>query len=211
MRPGSNVRGDSQAAQPARILHLRTRTGAWQTDRRKLARECVYSETVSDLQRFKDAQQQAESGFVAALAELRAGGKQGHWIWFIFPQLSGLGRSPQAERYGLADLDEALDYLRDPVLRERLLAVTATVAALVRAGQPLVVTMGSSVDTLKLVSSLTLFEAAAARLAGDADVQPLLRSATTILDAAVTEGYPRCSTTQHRLALLRGAESTGLG
>ena len=77
-----------------------------------------------DLSRFIDAQQPVYS---TALAELEAGRKRSHWMWFIFPQLKGLGRSPMAQRYGLADLAEAEAYLADPVLGERLRACVTAV------------------------------------------------------------------------------------
>lgn len=156
-----------------------------------------------NLQRFKDAQADPEAGFLAALSELRAGGKHGHWIWYIFPQLAGLGRSPAAERYGLAGEAEAAAYLRDPVLRGRLLAVTSAVARLLRAGQPLIVTMGSSIDVLKLISSLTLFEAAASRLRDEPaakDLAQLSSAIAEILDSAASEGYERCRVTRRRMA-----------
>lgn len=156
---------------------------------------------MADLQRFKDAHAHPDCGFAAALSELRAGGKQGHWIWYIFPQLAGLGRSPAAELYSLADEAEATAYLRDPVLRGRLLAVTSAVARLQRAGQPLTATMGSTVDVLKLISSLTLFEATSSRLHDEpaaTDLAHLRSVATEILDAAAREGYERCRFTRGR-------------
>ena len=70
---------------------------------------------VSDLERFKRAQDQPHSGFATALSELRSGRKTGHWIWYVFPQLSGLGTSDVSQIYGIADVTEATDYLRDPV------------------------------------------------------------------------------------------------
>src|SRR3954469_7440309 len=70
-----------------------------------------------DLQRFITAQ---DGVFETALRELRAGSKQSHWMWFIFPQLRGLGVSPTAHRYGIASLDEARAYLRHPLLGPRL-------------------------------------------------------------------------------------------
>lgn len=70
-----------------------------------------------DLQRFVDAQQ---SHYQDALAELRAGYKQSHWMWFIFPQIAGLGRSAMAERYAIAGLSEAVAYLQHPLLGQRL-------------------------------------------------------------------------------------------
>jgi uncharacterized protein (DUF1810 family) len=72
--------------------------------------------TSSRLQRFKDAQDRPPSGFDAALAEMRAGAKRSHWIWYVFPQLAGLGSSAASLTYGLDGRAEAEEYLRDPVL-----------------------------------------------------------------------------------------------
>src|SRR5262245_56491631 len=80
------------------------------------------------LQRFKDAQEQRGSGFEAALFEIQSGRKTGHWIWYVFPQLSGLGHSAMAQTYGINDIGEAEAYLRDPLLRGRLLTITLAVA-----------------------------------------------------------------------------------
>jgi uncharacterized protein (DUF1810 family) len=71
------------------------------------------------LQRFVDAQ---ERRYATAMAELRAGRKESHWIWFIFPQIAGLGNSEVAQRYAIADIDEAVAYLAHPVLGARLVA-----------------------------------------------------------------------------------------
>ena len=73
-----------------------------------------------DLDRFTRAQDGANC-FVHAIGELNAGAKRSHWIWFVFPQLAGLGSSPMAEMYGLHGVDEATAYLRDRTLRDRLL------------------------------------------------------------------------------------------
>ena len=62
------------------------------------------------LQRFHDAQADSDSGFKTALAEMRSGRKRKHWIWYIFPQLAGLGRSGVAQYYGIQDLEEACEY-----------------------------------------------------------------------------------------------------
>src|SRR2546430_5238253 len=118
------------------------------------------------LERFHEAQAEHSAGYDTALAETRAGGKRSHWIWYIFPQIEGLGRSSMARDYALRDLDEACAYLRDPVLRARYEEITGAVAEHIERGAPVVDLMGSSTDAFKLVSSLTLFRAAANRLAG---------------------------------------------
>jgi uncharacterized protein (DUF1810 family) len=96
--------------------------------------------------------------YASVLAELGAGRKQSHWMWFIFPQLAALGRSPTAKFYGLADLDEARDYLRHPVLGPRLLECTRLVNA--RDGSTLNQIFGTP-DDLKFRSCATLFHHAA--------------------------------------------------
>jgi uncharacterized protein (DUF1810 family) len=112
--------------------------------------------TASDpynLQRFVDAQQGI---FDAALAELRGGAKQSHWMWFIFPQLAGLGRSATARLYEIVSLDEARAYIEHPLLGPRLrecVRVLLTWACRRSAGEIL-----GPVDLMKLKSSLTLFD-----------------------------------------------------
>ena len=69
------------------------------------------------LERFHEAQAGRGAGYDTALAEIRAGGKRSHWIWYIFPQIEGLGGSSTARAYALQDLGEACAYLRDPILR----------------------------------------------------------------------------------------------
>ena len=117
-----------------------------------------------NLDRYLEAQNQPHTGFASALAEIRAGGKQGHWIWYVFPQLAGLGRSGPSLRYAIADLSEARAYLQHPELRSRLLAITSAVAEQARQGHRLADVMGSSIDVTKLVSSLTLFAHVARQL-----------------------------------------------
>ncbi|MBI1686825.1 DUF1810 domain-containing protein [Caulobacter hibisci] len=108
-----------------------------------------------DLQRFVDAQ---AATYAAALAELRAGRKRSHWMWFVFPQIAGLGRSSTAQFYAIADLAEARAYLAHPLLGPRLIACIDAILAL--AGDDAHAVFGSP-DDLKLRSSLTLFAAAA--------------------------------------------------
>ena len=92
--------------------------------------------------------------FGEVLAELRAGEKRSHWMWFIFPQLKGLGRSPTALRYGLDDIAMAQDYLRHEVLGPRLLECTRAVLGV--SGRTAHQVFGSP-DDLKFRSSMTLF------------------------------------------------------
>jgi uncharacterized protein (DUF1810 family) len=147
------------------------------------------------LHRFKSAQDDPYSGFDAALSELRAGRKTGHWIWYVFPQLAGLGMSEMSRIYGIDGPDEAAAYLRDPLLQGRLLTAATAVAEQLRAGVPLTRLLGSSIDVVKLVSSMTLFGEIASRLKD----RPLADVAEEILRAAASEGYPLCQITLRTL------------
>ena len=122
----------------------------------------------TSLQRFLEAQNTGHPTiYDRALAELRDGRKRSHWIWFVLPQLAGLGRSAMAQRYGITDLNEAHAYLADPLLRQRLETVIGVLDAQLRQlGQSLEHLMGSCLDAAKTVSSLTLFEAAGLDSAG---------------------------------------------
>ena len=117
-----------------------------------------------DLHRFVDAQRGVHE---RVTAELEAGEKRGHWMWFVFPQIAGLGRSAMAQRYAIESLDEARAYLAHPVLGPRLRGW----AALVRdtEGRTAEQIFGG-VDAMKLQSSMTLFHAAAPDEAVFADV-----------------------------------------
>jgi uncharacterized protein (DUF1810 family) len=106
-----------------------------------------------NLQRFIDAQ---DGVIETALAELRSGRKRSHWMWFIFPQLAGLGRSPTAQYYGIASLDEARAYLDHPLLGSRLREAVGAVLA--SAGRRSAEQIFGPVDAMKLRSSLTLFD-----------------------------------------------------
>ncbi|WP_375390177.1 DUF1810 domain-containing protein [uncultured Amnibacterium sp.] len=110
-----------------------------------------------DLARFRSAQD-ADGTFERALAELRAGRKASHWMWFVFPQIAGLGFSPTAARFAIASLDEARAYLADPVLGPRL-GTAAAVAADAPATSAAALLGG--IDATKLRSSMTLFHRAA--------------------------------------------------
>lgn len=107
-----------------------------------------------DLARFVEAQEHTHA---AALAELRRGRKTTHWMWFVFPQLRDLGRSPTARHFGIQSLVEARAYLEHPLLGARL---TEACEALLSAEGEAETILGS-VDAMKLRSSMTLFAAAA--------------------------------------------------
>ena len=104
-----------------------------------------------NLSRFHSAQAR---DYETALSEIRSGRKRSHWIWYIFPQIQGLGYSSTAQYYALQDLDEAKAYLEDPVLRERLLEISSALLDLACSDPSAV--MGYP-DDLKLRSSMTLF------------------------------------------------------
>jgi uncharacterized protein (DUF1810 family) len=109
---------------------------------------------MSGLKRFLVAQ---DGVFETALAELQAGQKRTHWMWFILPQLRGLGRSTMAEHYGIADVAEARAYLAHPILGVRLHACVETIMAL--QDRTLHQILGSP-DDMKFRSSMTLFAVA---------------------------------------------------
>ena len=106
------------------------------------------------LERFVEAQR---STYDQALAELRAGAKRSHWMWFVFPQIAGLGRSPTARFYAIADAVEARAYLTHPVLGPRLRQ--STEAMLRWAGDKTAEAILGPIDATKFTSSMTLFDA----------------------------------------------------
>ena len=108
-----------------------------------------------DLSRFIKAQ---EFNYQHALAEIKRGQKTSHWIWFIFPQLKALGSSPTAKFYGIENLDEAKQYLTNELLRKNLLEISQALLEL--KNNDIEYIMGSSIDKIKLLSSMTLFHLA---------------------------------------------------
>jgi uncharacterized protein (DUF1810 family) len=108
------------------------------------------------LQRFVAAQD-ADGTFDQAVAELRSGHKVSHWMWFVFPQIAGLGRSAMARQFAISSLDEAQAYLRHPVLGPRLTAAAQVLTAV--AGRSAEQILGG-LDAQKLRSSITLFHRA---------------------------------------------------
>ena len=111
---------------------------------------------MNDLGRFVAAQ---EGTYAAALAELHGGAKRTHWMWFVFPQLAGLGQSPSARHFGIRSIGEARALLAHDVLGARLREATGVTAAW--AGRRPLPEIFGPVDALKFVSCMTLFEAAA--------------------------------------------------
>ncbi|MDT0213071.1 DUF1810 domain-containing protein [Rothia sp. ARF10] len=109
------------------------------------------------LNRFVEAQD-AGATYARALAELRRGRKTSHWMWFVFPQVAGLGRSSTAQVYAVSGLSEARAYLADPVLGQRL---RECCEVLLELDEPDAVAVFGSVDAMKLRSSMTLFSRAA--------------------------------------------------
>ena len=110
-----------------------------------------------DLERFVAAQD-AHGTHARALDELRAGLKRSHWMWFVFPQIAGLGASPMAQRYAVRSLDEAGAYLAHPVLGARYRECVAVLNSLLTTDAKAVF---GGIDAMKLRSSLTLFLRAA--------------------------------------------------
>ena len=106
-----------------------------------------------NLQRFLDAQ---ENDYADALREIKQGYKQSHWIWFIFPQVRGLGRSSMAEYYGISSIEEARAYLDHPTLRARLIEIS--MALLQHKGKSTAYEILGTIDAIKVRSSMTLFD-----------------------------------------------------
>ena len=107
------------------------------------------------LDRFLDAQR---GDYAVALAEVRRGRKTSHWMWYIFPQIAGLGQSSTARYYSIRDLEEAREYYAHPVLGQRLREISGALLEL-RGSDPVAVFGG--IDSMKLKSSMTLFALAA--------------------------------------------------
>ena len=121
---------------------------------------------MTDLERFVTAQD-SNGTYTSALSELRAGRKTGHWMWFVFPQVAGLGRSEMSRRYAIASLEEARAYLEHPILGERLEQCARILIGL--HGRTADEIFGP-LDAMKLRSSMTLFARAAPQSALFRDV-----------------------------------------
>ena len=163
----------------------------------------VQDDPMNGLSRFKKAQDAMPFGFDCALAEIREGQKKSHWIWYIFPQIAGLGRSSTAQLYALRDMGEACDFLSDETFRKRLITITEAVAAQLEQGVPLERLMGGETDSFKLVSCMTLFEIVAGKAdpSGESpDFANLNNLCEQVLVAAEAQGFPRCRKTLEKCA-----------
>lgn len=159
---------------------------------------------MSRLERFKAAQNSSRSGFESALDEIRTGGKRSHWIWYVFPQLDGLGASGTSQTFAIHGEEEAAEFLQDSELRSRLLTIADAVAEQLRTGKAasLRALMGSEIDARKVVSSLTLFGHIARKLYTIEDIEAynsIASVADEVLAVAASEGYPPCAFTLRHL------------
>lgn len=153
------------------------------------------------LSRFYAAQRDPHAGFSRALRELQSGQKTSHWIWYIFPQIRGLGTSALAKKYALADSAEAVSYVRDDYLRGNYLAALSAVRHHLKRGIRLERLLGSSLDAQKFVSSITLFSRATETTASaypelSAGIRQALLETRILLRA---QGYDECSRTLEHL------------
>ncbi len=136
-------------------------------------------DTVIDLSRFLSAQ---KKDFETALSEVREGRKESHWIWFIFPQLRGIGHSSMSRYYAVENLEEAAAFLQEPVLKKNLLTICS---ALLDQEKEDPSDIFGWPDDLKVRSCMTLFDRAARELAareGRADIAPEYSVFRKILD-----------------------------
>ena len=155
------------------------------------------------IERFIQAQQGQDffPTYTEAYKEIAQGRKTSHWIWYIFPQLQSLGHSSTAKHFGIADLQEACDYLQNTTLFEHYNEILHLVLKQLQV-IPLRTLMGGSIDTYKLVSSITLFRKAALLLSDEGEgeteqaYQEFIRRCDLVLRKTADQGYPPC---QHTL------------
>ncbi|CAM2955214.1 Uncharacterized conserved protein [Legionella steigerwaltii] len=161
---------------------------------------------MSTIQRFIKAQQGQEmyTSFLQAYNELKAGRKQSHWIWYIFPQLKLIGFSSTAQYFGIVDFKEACDYLQNEELFQNYYAIAKLVEQQIKRKIPVETLMSGQIDAKKLVSSLTLFRASASFLLhqGDnsQDFAALVNCCDQILVETSKQGYVPCTLTLEFLA-----------
>ena len=151
----------------------------------------------SDLTRFVEV----HGDHARAVAEIRDGRKTSHWMWYVFPQIAGLGGSFVSRRYAIGDLDEARDFLTHPILGPDYVRIVGEVWRQVVEGDVAVHALFGSPDDAKLVSSLTLF-AGVARSLDEPTLTTFVERADDILRTAATQGLGRCAVSE---AFLEGA------
>ena len=120
-----------------------------------LRNSSVQSAKRPDVKRFIEAQNREYAGYKQALEEVRSGRKRTHWIWYIFPQVKGLGYSPMANFYGIKDREEGEDYLLHPTLNDRIHEISS---ALLQHKGTAAIDIFGSIDSMKVRSSMTLFD-----------------------------------------------------
>jgi uncharacterized protein (DUF1810 family) len=152
-----------------------------------------------DLDRFVGAQR---GNFERALSEIVAGGKQSHWMWYVFPQVAGLGLSPTSMRYAINSVSEAEALLLHPVLGDRYRQIVGAVWHQVVDDGVTIHQLFGSPDDIKLVSSLTLFAAAGRRIDQPAPaILAFVAQADDVLQVAYSQGFHRCTTTERFVAV----------
>jgi uncharacterized protein (DUF1810 family) len=150
-----------------------------------------------DLERFIDAQ---NDDFVRALGEIEAGRKRSHWMWYVFPQVAGLGASSMSKRYAIESVAEAEGYLAHPILGARYRQIVDAVWHQVVERGTTIRDLFGSPDDAKLMSSLGLFAGVARRLDNPPpDVVTFVARSEEILHAGDARGLARCTTTQRWL------------
>jgi uncharacterized protein (DUF1810 family) len=136
-----------------------------------------------------------QNDFVRALSEIESGRKRSHWMWFVFPQVSGLGISETSRAYAIGSIGEAEAFLNHPALGSSYREIVDAVwDQVVNHGVTIRALFGSP-DDVKLVSSLTLFAAIGRRLPPSPDITALVAHAEEILEAAYAQGLAKCTTT----------------
>lgn len=158
---------------------------------------------MSNLKRFLDIQENGNT-YNKAKREIDRGRKTSHWIWYIFPQISGMGNSSTAKKYAVADFAEACEYLKNPTLFNRYYEILSSVHSQLKQKTDAKILMGSEIDALKLTSSLTLFEAAAEHLSQSepqkAEYQKLAALCSDTLKILDEQNFKKCKFTLGKLS-----------
>lgn len=151
-----------------------------------------------NINRFISAQASRPS-YQDALQEISNGRKTSHWIWYIFPQLAGFGSSKADKTYGIADLNEACEYLQEPSLVKNYLTITGKVLESLNKEISIEELMDTPIDVKKLLSSLTLFQKAAEKLLASDPLNQDLNLLKSYCEKIFALGYPQCQLTLQKL------------